>query len=169
MNEFVSYTLRFPVGMRDQFHALARANGRSLQRELIQRLSAYEEGGDSIDRTRAWALSASRNKSDQYIVRLPMDLRDSINRAAARDGRSMNSEILHRVLWNEELEKQAAPAPAEQPDHGGSPAQSARQRPYRTRAPGIEELIEAMDRNAVRIEAAIHELSRQVAATRSAP
>lgn len=46
------------------------------------------------------AKPVSSRGSDQFVVRFPEGLRDEIKRLADRNGRSMNSEIIERLLYS---------------------------------------------------------------------
>lgn len=48
--------------------------------------------------------------SDQFIVRFPEGLRDLIKRSADEAGRSMNAEIVHRLLSSYENQQSMAEA-----------------------------------------------------------
>jgi plasmid stability protein len=43
-------------------------------------------------------------KQDQYMVRFPQGMRDQLKDAAAKHGRSMNAEIVHRLAFSFDFE-----------------------------------------------------------------
>lgn len=85
------FTLRLPVDLKADVEASAKANGRSLNAEIVHRL-----GGTDMPRAKYPSETAER-----FQVRLPDGLRDSIRAAAESNGRSMNSEICHRLEASE--------------------------------------------------------------------
>lgn len=77
------YLVRFPDGMRARLAADASAAGRSLNAEIVHRLSP---GADDVSRD-----------INPFGLRMQDELREVITLAAGLNGRSMNAEIVHRL------------------------------------------------------------------------
>jgi hypothetical protein len=71
------FILRFPDGMRDSLKAAAQAGNRSLNSEILYRLSTFEGS------TMPAELNAA-SKTSTLTVRLTTDMRDKLDRLAER-------------------------------------------------------------------------------------
>lgn len=91
----ISFNIRFPDGIRGALANEAKKNNRSQNAEIVYRL--YTDGGGSLPRGSVYAASGSRT-ADQMIIRIPAPLHENIKATAAAAGRSMNSEMVIRLV-----------------------------------------------------------------------
>lgn len=78
------FKLRLPVEIKSEVEASAKANNRTINAEILQRLGGERKAYPS-------------QEADRFQVRMTGGLRDSIRDAAERNGRSMNAEIVQRL------------------------------------------------------------------------
>jgi predicted HicB family RNase H-like nuclease len=85
------FKLRLPDGMRDKIAALAMANGRSMNAEIVQRLAATLNQEDPM------ATNMPQDDFQKTAIRIPQDLHALVHGAASSSGRSYNAELIMRI------------------------------------------------------------------------
>ncbi|RIY00869.1 Arc family DNA-binding protein [Aureimonas flava] len=83
------YMLRFPDGMRERLKHEAEMNGRSLNAEIIYRLTGTIEADDE-------SRSTARGVYDIHL-KLPGSVRDRIYAAAEENERTLTGEIIYTL------------------------------------------------------------------------
>lgn len=82
------YIIRFPDGMRDRLKDEAAKNGRSLNAEIIQRLTASLELDDYVPK-----VNANEDTVGVKVV-IPEDLAEAIQKAAEKQRRSLADQAI---------------------------------------------------------------------------
>lgn len=93
MSEAVMFNCRFPFGVREALANSARANGRSQSAEIISML-AIEPTGPLPQGLEA----VGARSGYQFGLRMPADVHAMLQDHARRSGRSMQGELLFRVM-----------------------------------------------------------------------
>ena len=89
------FNIRLPPGVREEIAAAAHASGRSMNAELVQRVTGKVTPAESS--AHYDGANAPTRQRPGYPLRLPEALDAEIRAAAEWTGRSVNGEITHRL------------------------------------------------------------------------
>ena len=89
----VMFNCRFPAGVREAVAEAAQAAGRSQTNQIIHMLR-QEPSGPLPDGMQA----VGARSGYQFGLRMPSELHEGLSAVAARNGRSLQGEVLYRVM-----------------------------------------------------------------------
>lgn len=90
----IKYCVRFADGLRERLKSVAKQNHRSMHAEILDRLSRTYEA----DIAGPAFSSMGERHADKTLLRLDVGMHTSIKEAARSNARSLNAEMVYRLL-----------------------------------------------------------------------